>query len=393
MGADDLFNGVAIVIDDEIDEQGANISKLMAQIREKHIPCVTYNEIPDFAAIQHFSNISFLLLDWTLMPAEALAPNVKVGAELHASIVKKNISFLKKLTKTCFAPIFIFTNEDTNVVTDKLHEHDLYHNNIFVKNKSELTQSLFEEISKWARKVPSVYVLKEWEACYRSAINALFLDFYRQSPAWPKILWETFEADKVNSSRELGEVITRNLYTRMAPFSFDNESITAESSRTISKKELRSVLEGERFIKKTGLHHDSIAVGDVFKLSGGIYINIRPDCDCIPDRNSSNVSLDSVLLYLLKGSKLSDAKEKKNYQEELGKFEEIDCQAVVFCMVEGKTYDFRFKDVTIRSWAELKNHRIGRLLPPHITRIQQRFAMYIQRQGLPRIPHKAIHDL
>ena len=41
-------------------------------------------------------------------------------------------------------------------------------------------------------------------------------------------------------------------------------------------------------------------------------------------------------------------------------------------------------------WNNIKDNRIGRLLPPYITRVQQKYAHYLQRQGLPRIPKQAI---
>jgi hypothetical protein len=59
-------------------------------------------------------------------------------------------------------------------------------------------------------------------------------------------------------------------------------------------------------------------------------------------------------------------------------------------MIAEKTYRYEFKNLTIKKWSEIKSSRIGRLLPPHITRIQQRYALYMQRQGLPRTPEKAI---
>ncbi len=395
MGTSDLFNGVAIIIDDEIGDRTANITKLMNEIRKRNMPCVIYKTLPDPKAIQHFHNISFLLLDWRLKPKET----TKGASTFERFAIKENIDFLNKLKSTCFAPIFIFTDEEKQVVIDELKTNNLYQdgnpssNYIFVKKKDELIgpKKLFKEIEKWVKKVPSIYVLKEWEREYRSAKNNLFLEFYTQSPSWPKILWETFKIDGVNSSYELGEIITRNLYTRMAPYAFDDKTIN-RGKHKISRKEIRQVLEGARFMKRKGLHNDSISSGDVFKVGGQIYLNIRPDCDCIRDRSSANSTLDTVQLYLLKGSKLSENKERKIYDKTYKHFKEIDSQAIVFSMLDGVTFDFRFKDLTLRPWSELKDKRIGRILPPYITRIQQRYAMYLQRQGLPAIPGRAIFE-
>ena len=41
-------------------------------------------------------------------------------------------------------------------------------------------------------------------------------------------------------------------------------------------------------------------------------------------------------------------------------------------------------------WGDWKNKRIGRLIPPYSTRLQQRFGAFIQRIGLARIPAQAV---
>jgi len=52
---------------------------------------------------------------------------------------------------------------------------------------------------------------------------------------------------------------------------------------------------------------------------------------------------------------------------------------------------FKFnKDMIQPKWSEYKARRIGRLLPPYITRLQQKYAFYLQRQALPAIPEKAM---
>jgi len=86
---------------------------------------------------------------------------------------------------------------------------------------------------------------------------------------------------------------------------------------------------------------------------------------------------------------LSQKKEKEIYNNKYGEFNEQHNQAIVLS-IQGKTYDFRFKDLELIKWDDLKDKRIGRLLPPYITRIQQRYALYLQRQGLPRTPELAI---
>ena len=395
MAKENLNTGIAVVIDDEIGKKAANINNLIEQIQKQNMPCLTYKDLPEIGTIEHLDGVSFLLLDWKLQTDldQATIEGVKLPDALIKSEVDKIITFLKKLKESCFIPIFIFTNESVHKVIEELKTHSLYHDNkpnyIFVKSKKDLTghSKLFKTIEGWIKKTPSIYILKAWEKEYRRAKNKLFHDFYRISPNWPIILWQSFSEDGVNMSLELGEVITKNLYTRMSPFDFDIKILNKQNKKA-PKEEIRKVVEGERFILNGGLHQDSIAAGDVFKVSDKFFLNIRPDCDCITRAETNNQDIE---LYLLGGSKLSDKQEKKLYRKQYGNFSEIDGQTIVFSMIDGKTYDFRFKNLAIKKWAELKDKRIGRLLPPYITRIQQRYALYLQRQGLPRTPNKAVH--
>lgn len=386
-----MFSGIAVVIDDEIDNEKANINNLIRQIENGNMPCLKYKELPT-DNLDHFEGISFLLLDWQLLDiSDYRTEGVKPPANLLKNAIDENIDFLKKLRDKYFVPIFIFTNEPKEDVIKHLNQNGLYHtdkpNYIFIKNKDELKgrTKLLKTVEEWARKTPSIYVAKEWEKEYSAAKNKMFQAFYDMGPNWPITLWKTFSEDGVNNSKELGETITRNLHTRMTPFYFD-AGILNKKNKKVLKDELCKVLEGARFAKRNQLHDDDIATGDVFKESSKLYLNIRPDCDCVP-RNSS---IEDVMLYVLKGIKKTNRSVSDAYEKKYGQFREIDTQSIVFSMIDGKTYEFSFKNIILKPWKELKDKRIGRLLPPYITRIQQRYALYLTRQGLPRTPKDAV---
>jgi len=400
METSDLFNGIAVIIDDEIGKKAANINELIKQIEDKNIPCVKYTYLPENDVIKHLQGISFLILDWRIRDKEIeefMLDGVISPSTLEESIIQANIDFLKKLRDKCFIPIFIFTNEDETGIIMKLKESGLYNvdkpNFIFVKQKSDLKDdNLFDQINSWIQTVPPIYALKEWEREYREAKNRMFGDFYKLSPSWPKILCDTFSADGANMSKELGGIITRNLHTRMTPFSFNVEVFARECAEKVSLEELRRVLEGERYV--TQLHNNEIATGDLFKeeyIEKGAknyryYLNIRAQCDLV------HGNLDKTELYCLRGRTIDESKinEDDGTLFNDGQFIEKINNAIVPFIDNGKIIEFLFRDLKQLKWKDWKEKRIGRLLPPYITRIQQRYALYLQRQGLPRIPEVVV---
>jgi hypothetical protein len=396
----ELFKGVAVVIDDQVNDPKANIQKVLEQIISLHIPVVKYTNIPNEDDVSHFQSLSFVFLDWQLVKqdiADADTINgVSIPSGLEYENSKKNIEFIKKLNEICYCPVFIFTNDIKDNIESTLDSAKIYkrdsQNNIFIEQKSSLQQknSFQKVVENWIKKNPSVYVLKEWEREYQKCKSRLFFDFQQMSPVWPQVMWKCFNEDGCNKSLELGELISGNLYTRMKPFNFNEDLLKGTYCIDDNCAELRKVLEGSLFLKEESLHDDNIAPGDLFYYSSCYFVNIRATCDLIPNRDDTSFTIDDVDLYLLKGSKLSNKKTSDSFNKNYGHFDEREGQTVIFPLHGGKAIDFRFKTIVIKKWQEIKDKRIGRILPPYITKIQQRFALYLHRQGLPRIPEEAI---
>jgi len=402
MDVAELFKGVAVIIDDGVGSSNPALENILAQIREQNIPLLTYKAIPTEQTTQHFQNLSFLLLDWRLIKQEISSGDLEAGNTIPATLqsveATEHIEFIKTLKEVCFCPVFIFTNEDKDDVISKLEEGNLYTrdkpSHIFIKSKADLQNdtNLFDVIRSWLNENPSVYVLKEWEREYQKCKNKLFTDFQDLSPVWPQIIWKNFHEDGGNKSLELGELISRNLHTRMTPFEFDDELLDQDGG-VVDRNELRSVLEGERFLK--GLHPDAISTGDVFKESyqeGNTekyryWLNIRAQCDLVRTVNP--------MLYCIPGDILTQKANGKidNISFNNGEYLEKNHHAIVPFIDDGKIIEFKFTGFVMRDVNSLRTDkitRIGRLLPPYITKIQQRYALYLQRQGLPRIPDAAI---
>jgi hypothetical protein len=201
-------------------------------------------------------------------------------------------------------------------------------------------------------------------------------------------MWKTYNNDGADESLEIGDLLIRNVSTRMSPFNFDKEILNKEYSG-IAKKDLQSILQGERYIENKNLNSDDISPGDLFKEEGadGItryFLNIRARCDLLRNNNPE--------IYCLKGRKIDESKinNDKNYKINDGQFVEKSNNAIIPFIDERCIIEFLFKELKIIKWGTIKNFRIGRLLSPYINKIQQKYASYLERQGLSRMPEEAI---
>ena len=400
-----LFHGIAVVIDDEIEVAGSGILELKTQIETAGCHVVPMSKLPESASIANLREVAFFVLDWNLygQSLKVAGGEAPVAVAAGLSYLKKEnarkaIEFLKELKKVCVAPVFIFTDEDVDNVEAQIKKHTELHttgdpSHILVKSKGDVKDTgIFEVLSNWMKQAPSVYVLKKWERAYSSAKNELFLDFYANSVHWPLVLWNTYKEDHVPPSGELGNLIGRNLLSRMIPFDFDLSPFDA-AFKTLEKDGSKShdavikVLEGERFLPKNRLHGDVLAPGDIFKKGGNYYANIRPDCDCIAREGDVQAEIKA---YLLKGSKITNAKIGERLSPKYGNIIESDTESVIFGMTSGTTVSFQFGELLVEPSGGWMEHRIGRLLPPYLTRLQQRYSAYLQRPGLSRIPKAAL---
>jgi len=404
MDFDKIMSGIGIVIDDALNPITADkndlIFKIVKQITTKSIPVCEYYELPNDKELSNFRDVCFILLDWDLSgrSIKDISDGVSVGEFLKDENINENIGFLKKIKSNCFVPVFIFTALNPENIINRLKENDLFNedrpNFIFVKQKNELTgkDQLFSVIKEWLENNPSIYALKEWESTFYKAKNQLFWSFYEINPEWPKVLWKAYKEDDINMSTELGELISRNLQARMFPFEFSEDILGNADLSKMPKNDIRKVLEGERFIKNKNYHPNDIYTGDLFReeYQNGAdtryryYLNIRPQCDIIRETNPE--------LYCLKGRIVDEVKIKDELTFENGQFLEKLNNAIVLGIDNGKIIEFLFRDIKTKKYSTLKNKRIGRLIPPYITRIQQRYALYLQRQGLPRTPKEAVFD-
>lgn len=378
-----LFTGIGVVIDDHVfDKDGDKIVTIVKALEDEHIPLVKFSEIPDINVLDHFNSVSFILLDWEFK--KGILPGVNIGGVLEEEGIKEIVDFIENIEKKCFTPIFIFSNsgdEPKNYIKDEILKSLpilIKSKNSLVKENNEIT--LWNELEEWIDKHSGIYVQKIWNNSFEKARNK-FLKKLNINSQWPKVLYEVAKKDEVDPAEELNDLIFQNIRTRMSPLIFDENQIN--KAKDPSTQELMEIIQNQRFCPDESLNKQ-FSTGDLFLQGEKYYLNIRPACDCVL-RNGKH----SVELYLLGCSIVDDF---NDFDKKYGLFREKDIEAIVGPLFDNKIIKIKFKDLKIKessNFLKMGAKRIGRIQHPFITRIVQRYGLFIHRQGLPSIPARA----
>ncbi len=440
-----LFKGIAVIVDDEIGKPDSSIVQIRKHIESQNIPVATYEEIPNCDIIPSLSNAAFVILDWEYKNG-TLAIDISSGervtfasSELQTSQKEKLIEFLKKLIDQTFVPVFIFTLHSEDSIKSSLQDNGLWIDNkpnrIFIKRKNDIdtSEKLFSEIENWLKEMPSVYVFKEWEKVVSKNKDEMFLELYKFSPNWVKVIWDMLKEDvEKEFIYEFGTFITRTLNNRITSYSFDETFIKNDTK--VEPKELLQVLEGERYFRYREQPQQAYT-GDLFKKGKKYYLNIRAQCDlsreedpvlyCIEGEklgrnrivkdhikmtpegkitfgDESSFLLTEILPMFGDEGKIEDLNSKleelnkkfRKHRDSVfyrkGSFLERNDKVIISCVNGEEVIEFglgicliKFKD-----FKEKEIKRIGRILPPFITRIQQKCAQNLVREGITPVPEK-----
>jgi hypothetical protein len=433
-----LFSGIAVIIDNEVDKIESPIYKIRCTITNSNIPVVAYDDIPSFETVPSLINASFIILDWDFLDT---LKGMVGAAELEQQKQEEVIEFIKLLLDELFVPIFIFSGVDIGQVEDILSEKGLYNkeraNRIFVKSKTDVEseEQLFQCIEEWLKQMPSIYAMKEWDNVFQKTKNSMFRDWYQYAPQWVSVIWNMLKADSCEVHNEFGDFLTRNIVNRIPGFDFEENLFALEGMSSV--EELKKIIERERYIEYSGNAPVQAYTGDLYKAGKYYYLNIRAQCDL--SRKD-----DTVNLYLIKGKALKDKDivtedirvvsdgqlkfpDKAYSLEEIqeicrsatdeengttdklqklnnqfrkyrnlvffnrGELLEKKPEVILACVAGGQIIKFEIELIT-KSFAEFKDKRIGRVLPPYITRIQQKCSQHIVREGTMPIPREIFNS-
>ena len=181
-----------------------------------------------------------------------------------------------------------------------------------------------------------------------------------------------------------------NILNRISPVAFDVDSITSFGGE-YSADSLSKIAQGRTTILEPKLSGVIPVPGDIFELAGDdegtVWVNVSPICQTVSrpkPGGSGGASPKGIRLHLLRAVRQAVPRSNTKFND-LKKSGEGPNQVVVHTMLAGNPYLISFGDAQIAEWDQLRPCRIGRLIPPFITRIQQKHAAYIQSEGLPSV--------
>ncbi|WP_028047616.1 hypothetical protein [Cellulomonas sp. URHE0023] len=391
----DLLVGPAVIVDDEVNDTATEIGAIRAEIERQQIPVVAYVAIPDDNALRHWQVSSMIIVDWDLTGEERL-PGVSTPSVLETGIAQ----FIKRLVDSVYAPVFIFTREDVELVWQILEaefdaERAELQRRIEVRAKSAVIADVLAAVTDWWVKHPAMYALKAWDRSYAAARESTFREFEESSPSWPGALWAALEAEGSSPGPELADVIGRNVVNRLPSDLFNPAHL--HTAMDLDGASLRRILHRQAVIDEVSLDGSTISPGDFFfeEVAGDrpprILINVSPSCDTVA---RAGESLDDVRLLLLIAEPMApEVLKRARKVHELYRAQKT-TEAIIWHVDPlGWPYKVKFSSWNTLSWSEVKEMRRGRLLDPYATQLQEQLGQYLYRRGFMALPERAFEGL
>lgn len=390
--------GVGLVIDDKaLDEKTDDpICVIVSQLTDDGIPLLRYRELPTEIQFENLHGLAFVLVDWSLLSSDA-------GAAAKAVMEDRICDFITKFHTECFAPVFVFSNQDENEIKQALKkrkiEVDSPNAYVLVRSKSEMQEldaqkvpKLFAEINKWICATPTIRLLTTWGYDLTVARDKMFVDFYQKSHNWPMLLWNAYKEDGDDPTHGLNDIMFGNLRARMQG-DLLLEEIAPTKLEASDVEAVVDVLGLTVMLPSHALPCGQVGCGDLFEIAPKegedeqFELVVSCDCDCIvrdgESANSKIIQLVTVDKPILPGN---PKMRNQRYDKEYGLAHKA-AENYLF-PIKGKCFRVWYRGISTKPLSELKiEKRIGRILPPFITDVRQRVALWHQRVGLPKLPN------
>lgn len=399
-----LFDGIVAIFDDECEKEKSDAYLIVQYLKGLNFPVVGYS-VPPLEiekVVKNLYGASFIIFDWkyTTTADQALKEDDETpiptpgDSELKKEQKDVQVNSLKNLLAATYCPIFIISQENINDIKNALDAAKITtegaHPRILFCSKGDLRadRKLFDYVKDWIGNHIPVYVLKTWELAARRSKFDVFaeLEPYKD---WPRILWRTYKKDGDDASFALSALICRAIMHRMC-FNCEFPKATFKddaSGDKVEKNSSKKIISAVRYLH----YHNADAPylpGDVFVFEDEpscYYVNIRAACDTIRAQ-------DAIDLYLIRCYDFNALPQDyegldKPVTYSGGQPYRWSKSFIIPYSIDGKTIEADFNCFSTRRINKNdKRFRVGRLLPPYLTRLQQLYSSYMIREGLPAVP-------
>jgi len=392
-----LVTGPAVVVDDKIGEPAGALRSILDQLHDAGLPVVLLTALPSVESLVHWHQFGLIVLDWEMsfsegddvdIPAGVAVPSTLAG-ESHANV--RNL--IRALMAETVAPVFILSDASVDKIWAELAQElgdiqELLSRRLEVYSKSEVQVDLMEKLTSWISSKPALGALKAWNRAYVAAETAMFRDFDEASGDWVGAVYSAALADGAPPEVELREILSRNVINRIGHVDFP--TFEPVPGAILGGADLRRVLNQGAVIPARSLGLQGFVTGDLFVPKNAnipykiIFVIVTPDCELLR-------RAEFRLTYLT--AELGDPGKKasKGRVDRVRKGAEGE---VWSCLLtpEGDEYKIKLGGWNVAMavpiddvlWAGYR--RIGRLMEPYLSHLQQNFALNVTRKGLPRVP-------
>lgn len=388
----DLFNnickGPVVVIDDCIGKPGDLINEFITEIDSASLPLLKFTDLEK--AKDRINNLlfsNFTILDWNFLSSQpTIEHGVSMGPEAESEMEKEILEFISDIQSVNIGPIFIVSNLDGDAINDKLEQAQSQYNfnkkALIIANKSIIKEKggLIIAIEEWINQSSHLYFSKWFINELLKTNSNIYLELFAIYPEWPLVYYNSFKDDKIDPVLALKDTLHKLLLTEFDISNFDDNQLEQYNDPNDHRQQFE--LYQRLYYTKTNIGRDT-KPGDIFKIDGKYYLNIRPECD-------TTKRVRNPELYLLEGVQKTpndlDRHPEVFYKERI-------YEIILFNIDDNNIIVFNKRKLRIRKINDIKDSKICRINEPFITHIQHSFSSYIGRYGLPRYPKDFLKDI
>lgn len=383
-----FLSSTAIVIDDEIIDKNSSISAIINELSNKGTMFVMQTDLPD--SIQSISNVSYIILDWDLKSSEEkelLDSGVIIPDTLKETKVSENINFVLNIINNFFIPIFVFSQENTDMIKNKLEENDtikeaITKRRVLLHSKGELTgDKICEALNNWLNESSAVYTYKILDEAIEKAKHRYFNEMDTCDPNWPCYVYQTLKEDNpADINSDFQEFLLTSFTSTIDPILFDANGF--DKTISLNEDEIRKIYSRVKFLT----YKDSWGV--IGLHPGDLYMHDEDGAKSYVINTSAACDMRKNKCYFISGNEVSSPRKH-----------DIVCTYTIKHILDLKGIEFHLDDGHILSTTNdgsnvevekngntIKYQRIGRLLNPYINALQIKYANYIVRAGSFREP-------